>query len=268
MKQNVLPRRHLALQSPYYLWYEKNYDFSKSPLLPFGCRIMAHTPASLQTKLSHNAQLHYYVGSAPFHKAGIMLHNPKTEQTVIRRSFTQLESSDEMIPSSPVSISESISDNITQSALPTVTDVVSSATKRSSKQNNNNSLHEVPYLLRSRSIRRPSQSNNVFLSPASNITYNSLSPTELLVPRALLTSHIQQSSKKSPIPAISPSTFLHNQPIAIPRSFHYGHCPLFLLIFLYFLLLLTNLLTFFATCFHHGILLRLSISWPHSTLIH
>jgi len=60
-----LPRRHLAWKMPYYLWYGKHYDFSKSPLIPFDCRIMAHTPASLQTKLSHNAQLHYYVGSAP-----------------------------------------------------------------------------------------------------------------------------------------------------------------------------------------------------------
>ena len=43
---------------------------------------MAHTPTSMQTKLSQNAQLHFYVGSAPFHKAGIMLYNPKTKQTI------------------------------------------------------------------------------------------------------------------------------------------------------------------------------------------
>jgi len=100
MKLNILPRHHLAWQSPYYLWYGKHNDFSKSPFLPFGCRIRAHTPASIQTKLSHNAQLHYYVGSAPFHKAGIMLYNPKTKQTIIRHSFTQLDSSDPIIPSS------------------------------------------------------------------------------------------------------------------------------------------------------------------------
>ena len=63
-----------------------------SPLLRFGCRIMVHTPATLQTNLSNNAQIHYYVGSVPFHKAGIMLYNPKTKQTIILRSFTQLES--------------------------------------------------------------------------------------------------------------------------------------------------------------------------------
>ena len=37
------------------------------------------------------------------------------------------------------------------------------------QQNNTKSLHEVPYLLRSRSIRQPPQSNNVFFSPVSNI---------------------------------------------------------------------------------------------------
>ena len=87
-KLNILPRRHLAWQTPYYHRYRQHYNFSKSPLLPFGCRIMAYTPADLQTKLSNNARLHYYVGSAPFHKAGITLYNPKTKQTIICRSFT------------------------------------------------------------------------------------------------------------------------------------------------------------------------------------
>jgi len=74
----------------------------------FTFRLPAHTPAALQTKLSsiNNAQLYYYVGSGPFHKAGIMLYNPKSKQTIIRRSFTQLESSDPIIPSLPVSVSE------------------------------------------------------------------------------------------------------------------------------------------------------------------
>ena len=120
MKLNILPRRHLAWQRPYYLWCDKHYDFSKSPLLPFGCRIMAHTPASLQTKLFNNAQLHCYVGSAPFHNAGIMLYNPKTKQTIIRHSFTQIGSSDPIIPSLPVTISDTSSDNIPTSIIPNV----------------------------------------------------------------------------------------------------------------------------------------------------
>ena len=44
MKLNILTRCHLEWQRPYYLWYGKHYNFSKSPLSPFGCRIMAHTP--------------------------------------------------------------------------------------------------------------------------------------------------------------------------------------------------------------------------------
>ena len=73
MKLNILPRRHLAWQNPYYLWYGKHYIFSKSPLLPFGCQIMVHNPADQQTKLSIKAQLHYCIGFYPFHKDGIML---------------------------------------------------------------------------------------------------------------------------------------------------------------------------------------------------
>ena len=150
MKLNILPLRHLAWQSPYYLWYGKHYDFSKSPLLPFGCRIMAHTPVSLQTKLSNNAQLHYYVGSAPFHKAGIMLYNPKTKQTIIRRSFTQLESSDPVIPSVPITISDNTCDDIPTSNIP---NDIPTEPKCSSKQKNYNSQLKIPYLLRSRSPR-------------------------------------------------------------------------------------------------------------------
>ena len=79
-------------------------QFSKSPLLPFGCRVMAHIPSFLQSKLSDNAVLHYYVGSAPFHKGGIMLFNPKTKQTIVRRRFHQLNPNDEVIPDLPLSV--------------------------------------------------------------------------------------------------------------------------------------------------------------------
>jgi len=104
MKLNVLPRRHLQWQTPFYLWYGYNYNFSRCPLLPFGCRIMAHIPASMQTKLSDNSTLHYYVGSAPFHKGGIMLFNPKTKQTILRRSFHQINPTDADIPTLPLSV--------------------------------------------------------------------------------------------------------------------------------------------------------------------
>ena len=97
-------RRNLQWQTPFYLWYGYNYNFSRSPLLPFGCRVMAHIPTSLQSKLSDNSIFHYNVGSAPFHKAGIMLFNPKTKQTIIRRSFHQLNPTDANIPTLPISI--------------------------------------------------------------------------------------------------------------------------------------------------------------------
>ena len=47
---------------------------------------------------------YYYVGSAPFHKVGIMLFNPKSKQTIIRRSFHQLNPTDAIIPTLPLSV--------------------------------------------------------------------------------------------------------------------------------------------------------------------
>ena len=65
---------------------------------------MAHIPSSLQSKLSDNALLHYYVGSAPFHKAGTILFNPKTKQTIVRRNFHQLNPTDAIILDLPLSV--------------------------------------------------------------------------------------------------------------------------------------------------------------------
>ena len=64
------------------------------------------------------------------------------------------------------------------------------------------------------------------------------------------TSHHQRSSSQiSPIHANSSSTYSTNLQKALPRHFDYGHCPLFLLLLLYFILFLTNLLTIFSMCF-------------------
>jgi len=83
-----------------------NIIIFQSHLFHLSAAELWHILHQLQTKFSNNAQLHYYAGSAPFHKAEIMLYNPKTKQTIIRGSLTQLESSDPIIPSLPLSISE------------------------------------------------------------------------------------------------------------------------------------------------------------------
>jgi hypothetical protein len=75
-KLNIIPRQHLNWQTPYFKWYNLQYDFQNKPLLPFGCRVMAHNAIENQTKLSPNSTLHYYVGPAPYTKQGILLYNP------------------------------------------------------------------------------------------------------------------------------------------------------------------------------------------------
>jgi hypothetical protein len=97
-KLHVVPRQHLSWQTPYYKWFGTQYDFHKQPLLPFGCRVMAHVPTSNQSKLSDNSVLHYYIGTAFRTKEGIMLYNPKTKQLIIRRSYQTLHDNDQHIP--------------------------------------------------------------------------------------------------------------------------------------------------------------------------
>ena len=58
---------------------------------------MAHIASVNQSKLSDNAVLHYYVGPAPYHQQGILLFNPKTNQTIVRRSFKQIDNKDPQI---------------------------------------------------------------------------------------------------------------------------------------------------------------------------
>jgi len=60
--------------------------------------VMAHTSVENQSKLSPNSVLHYYVGSAPHTKQGILLYNPNTKQVIIRRSYQQLNNKDQELP--------------------------------------------------------------------------------------------------------------------------------------------------------------------------
>ena len=89
LSQNIVPRKHLEWQTPYYIWFGIPYDLQNKPLLPFGCKVMAHNQVmaiETQSKLSDNGSLHYYIGPAPHTKQGILLYNPHTKLVVIRRS--------------------------------------------------------------------------------------------------------------------------------------------------------------------------------------
>jgi len=107
---------------------------------------VAHTPSSLQSKLSDNAFLHCSVGSTPFHKAGIMLFNPNTKQTIVKRSFHQLNPTDEIIPYLPLSVSGIVSTDSTDQSSP----MDSSPSFFTPAPNTNYPTRNIPYLLRSR----------------------------------------------------------------------------------------------------------------------
>jgi len=78
-KLNVVPRKHLNWATPYFKWFGYPYDFLSKPLLPFGCKVMAHTSVENQSKLSPNSILHYYVG--PLQSKYKASHYPKKLST-------------------------------------------------------------------------------------------------------------------------------------------------------------------------------------------
>ena len=133
---------------------EHQYNFSNSPILPFGCRIMAHTSPTLQYKISDNDLVHYNVDSAPFHKAGIMLFDPKTKQTIVRRCFRQIDPTDETILDLPHSVLGTDSEESPDQSNPITTPTVSSTSDiktKTIKQSPTLTGH-IPNLLCSRQI--------------------------------------------------------------------------------------------------------------------
>ena len=63
----------------------------KQPLLEFGCIVMAHVPLALQGVLSGRAVETYYVGAhINGRHGGMLLYNPLTKKTIVRRTFRVL----------------------------------------------------------------------------------------------------------------------------------------------------------------------------------
>ncbi len=90
-KMNIMPCSDDPTTTPYERWYGRKFDLLKQPMLDFGCIVMAHVPLTQQGNLSDKAVETYYVGChADGRHGGILLYNPKTKHTIIRRSFRVL----------------------------------------------------------------------------------------------------------------------------------------------------------------------------------
>lgn len=85
-KFSSLPHR-ISHCSPYFLWFGKPVDVQNIPIIPFGSIVMAHIPLELQTKNGPRSTTTYCVGSARVYKGGLLLFNPETKRTIVRRTF-------------------------------------------------------------------------------------------------------------------------------------------------------------------------------------
>jgi len=71
-------------------WGHSKPSLKISPILPFGSRVLAHLPLTLQTALSGRAFPTIYVGRAPGVKGAVKLFNPATKRIILRRTFKVL----------------------------------------------------------------------------------------------------------------------------------------------------------------------------------
>jgi len=86
-KMDILPCPNDPTTNPYFLWYSKQFDLLHQPTIPFGAIVRAHVPLSQQSMLKERSIITYYVGFNNDKYGGILLYNPLTKQTIIRRSY-------------------------------------------------------------------------------------------------------------------------------------------------------------------------------------
>ena len=87
-KMDLMPSPTDPTTNPYFNWYGHHYDMLKQPILDFGCVVMAHVPKVKQGMLTCKSIETYYVGVHEHGRhGGILLYDPKTKRTQVRRSF-------------------------------------------------------------------------------------------------------------------------------------------------------------------------------------
>ena len=86
-KMNITPTHDNLTTTPFELWNDRKSSNRDNPAIPFGSIVMAWIPLEDQTSLGGRSVETYYVGMATGYKGGILLYNPVTKRTIVRRSF-------------------------------------------------------------------------------------------------------------------------------------------------------------------------------------
>ena len=86
-KMNITPTHDNLTTTPFELWNNRKSSNRDNPAIPFGSIVMAWIPLEDQTSLGGRSVETYYVGMATGYKGGILLYNPLTKRTIVRRSF-------------------------------------------------------------------------------------------------------------------------------------------------------------------------------------
>jgi hypothetical protein len=86
-KMDLMPHPLDPTTTPYEMWYGEKLNMLHNPSIPFGSIVKAHVPLDSQSGFSGRSIDTIYIGMAHGKHGGILLFNPITKRTIVRRSF-------------------------------------------------------------------------------------------------------------------------------------------------------------------------------------
>jgi len=86
-KLDIMPHPLDPTTTPYEMWHGNKMNMLHNPSIPFGSVVKAHIALNIQTGFSGRSIDTIYVGMAHGRHGGILLFNPLTKHTLVRRSF-------------------------------------------------------------------------------------------------------------------------------------------------------------------------------------
>ncbi len=86
-KLDMMPHPRDPTTTPYEMWYGEKMSLLHNPSIPFGSIVKAHVSLESQSSFSGRSIDTIYVGMAHGKHGGILLFNPVTNRTIVRRSF-------------------------------------------------------------------------------------------------------------------------------------------------------------------------------------
>ena len=199
-KSNIQSKSRLSGASSYRLWHGIDPDTINHPILPFGTVVMAHVPLALQNTFSGAAVVTYYIGCAIDYHGGLLLWNPTTLKSCIRRTYKVLGPTLDTYTAPTIMLDPPTAEEIRNmqfiQPIPEPMDIISP-------------VRVVDRVTRSSTTPPPDTENGVTIaetgvSPTDSMTENDIID-HILPPSSITATNILPENELTELPAIQPT---------------------------------------------------------------